>query len=260
MHNKVAFVAAASKGIGFAIANELCSRGLSVVIASRSADNLRHASSTIQGVQPKALIDCCIMDLEDEHSVRSGLENVIRKFGRLDVLVTNSGGLGHGAVSDFDASRWIQALTNKWWSLFWMLSVAVPVMREKSHGAVLNIGSIYSKEPHNGYLLSNSVRLLSSAFLKSLSDEVAADGIRVNQLLCGFVYTERLASHFRDVARLRSITSDAAEAATKNSIPMKRFADPAEIGKTAAFLLSDDASYITGQSLVVDGGLIRTAL
>jgi 3-oxoacyl-[acyl-carrier protein] reductase len=96
--------------------------------------------------------------------------------------------------------------------------------------------------------------------LKSLSDDLAPAGIRINQLLCGYVLTERLGSYFQELGKKQSKRADQAMADITRNIPMKRFARPEEIAKSAAFLLSDDASYITGQSVVIDGGLVRTAL
>lgn len=260
MNGKTALVVAASKGIGKAIATELCSRSVRVIITSRNADNQAKAKADILARHKDAEVHCRVMDLEDEDGTRGVLAKLENEFGTIDFLVANSSTFKVSSVGDLVRADWNTALTAKWWSLYWLVEALVPVMRRNNGGVILNVGSIYSKEPQNGYGISNSVRLFASAFLKSLSDDLAPAGIRVNQLLCGYVLTERLGSYFQELGKRQSKTADDTMADITRNIPMKRFAKPEEIGKVAAFLLSDDASYITGQSLVVDGGLIRTAL
>ena len=133
-------------------------------------------------------------------------------------------------------------------------------MIAKRSGQILLIGSIYTKEPKFGYLLTNSARLLTTAYLKSLSDSVAHYGIRVNQILCGYVATERLLSHFKEMSAIKKINESELKNTIIKDIPMGRFAYPEEIANVANFLVSDTSSYITGQSIVVDGGMIRSAL
>jgi 3-oxoacyl-[acyl-carrier protein] reductase len=260
MNGRTALVVAASKGIGKAIAAELCSRGARVMITSRSAENLTKAKSSILAQNKDGEVHCRVMDLDNEEATKAMLVQAVNELGTIDFLVANSTSFGLSSVGELVRQDWDRALTAKWWSLYWLVEAVVPVMRKHNGGVILNVGSIYSKEPQNGYGISNSVRLLASAFLKSLSDDLAPSGIRVNQLLCGYVHTERLGSYFEDLGRRQGKSSDQAIADVTKNIPMKRFAKPEEIARVAAFLLSDDASYITGQSLAVDGGLIRTAL
>lgn len=255
----VAFVAASSQGIGKAVALELRARGADIVISSRSDVNLQKTESDLKGIPGHGRICRCVVDLEAEASVTSGIEFTIKEFGKIDILIGNSGGFGHRHILGCTTSDWEAAITNKFRSLLWLTQAALPTMQSKGSGVIVNIGSAYSKEPHNGYLLTNSVRLLASAFLKSLADECAPHGIRVNQVLCGYVATDRVKAHFSDIAKLKKISEPLAMKEALEKIPLRRFADPSEIAKAVAFLVGSEASYITGHSLVCDGGLIRTA-
>lgn len=257
---KTAFVAASSQGIGKAIALELCHRGAHVIISSRDPIHLQQAKEEILEIDGSALISTQPIDILDEQQIVEGLQSVINSHGAIDILIANSGGFGHSTMLDAQMEDWEKALTSKFRSLFWLIKAVLPGMRTRQKGVILNIGSVYSKEPHNGYLLTNSVRLMSTAYLKSLSDELAPQGIRVNQILCGYIATDRVKGHFNDIAALKGITYDEAAQNALSAIPLNRFGLPSEVAKAAAFLVSDDASYITGQSIVVDGGVIRTAL
>lgn len=260
LRGRTALVTAASQGIGKAIALELRRRGAHVIVASKDPGRLLLAEQELLRLEGDARVSSRVMDLLDEGAVRTGIEAVLAQQGQIDILVTNSGGLGHRPVMDATNEDWERALTNKFRSLLWLVSGVVPAMRRAGSGVILNVGSIYSKEPKNGYALTNSVRLMATGFLKALSDDLAPHGIRVNQMLCGFVETDRLRSHFEDVARLRGVEYAEAVRSTLADVPMGRFAQPVEIARVAAFLVSDDASYMTGQGVVIDGGMIRTAL
>ena len=232
----VAFVAASSQGIGKAVALELRLRGANIVLTSRNDANLARAESELSSIPGAGRICSRVVDLNVEQSVSDGIAFTLQEFGKINILVGNSGGFGHRALLGCKSEDWEAAITSKFRSLLWLTQAALPGMQAERSGSIVNIGSIYSKETHNGYLLTNSVRLLASAFLKSLSDECAPHGIRVNQVLCGYVATDRVKSHFSDIARIENISEQRAMEEALRKIPMRRFADPAEAAKAVAFL------------------------
>jgi len=258
-NGRVAFVAAASRGLGFAIATELLHEGAKVAICARNSESLRKAEDILEKIRGREFIRSYNVDLHDKQAIRAAIQATNEELGNIDVLVANSGPGSHKNVNEASDLDWENVLTNKFRSLRWLIDDTLPDMIKNNNGSIINIGSIYSKEPYNSYGLVNAVRVLASAYLKTLSDDIAPKGIRVNQLLCGYAETERLKDHFSEISKMRNIDQSNMLELTMQRIPIGRFANPTEIARAAVFLLSDDASYITGHSLAIDGGIIRTA-
>ncbi len=259
--NKNAVVTAGSMGIGFAIARKLYESGANIFLNSRNEDNLNEAIKNIYIPENKNSIEKIIFDINNSSAMNQVVEKVLEKTqDKVDILIANTGTFSHKNFLEASEEEWDIAIESKFKSVFRLVNKILPRMIEKKSGQILLIGSIYTKEPKLGYLLTNSVRLLTTAYLKSLSDSVAKYGIRVNQILCGYVATKRLISHFDEMASIKGIKAEELRNSIVKDIPIGRFAIPEEIANVANFLVSSEASYITGQSIVVDGGLIRTAL
>ncbi len=246
LENRVALVMGASRGIGRAIAAALAREGAKVAIASRSAENLEQAATEIDGVPTPFVADAS--DLDRLASLPAEVE---AKLGPVDILVANTGGPPFGGAFDHDLADWEAAYRSLVLAPRVLAGAVVPGMRERGWGRIVNVGSSSTREPIPGLNLSNSHRMAAVGFLKTLSREVAADGITVNTVATGRFATERLAD--------ASGSLDAAEAVAKQEIPAARLGQPEEYGDLVAFLCSERAAYITGTVIPIDGGLLHSA-
>jgi 3-oxoacyl-[acyl-carrier protein] reductase len=262
-NGKNALILASSSGIGLACAKALYKGGANVFLNSRNVKNLKHAKETIQkqSSKRKNKIVLVSFDLNEKDEVLHGSAKILQLTKhKIDIIVLNSSVYNHKGFLEASEKDWNTAILYKFKSMFWVVNELLPSMIKNKSGHIVHIGSIYTKEPRFGYLLSNSARLLMTGYLKSLADNVALQGIRVNQVLCGYIATERLISHFSEMAKIKNLSKDEVENDIKKDIPMKRFGSPEEVASVVRFLCSDKSSYITGQSIIVDGGLIRTGL
>lgn len=256
LRGKVAFVAAASKGLGRAIAEELAAEGANVAICARGADALGEAAKTIggrHGVEVLALPG----DISDPRQVDTMIQSAIGRFGKIDILVTNAGGPPSGNFESLTAGMWRRAAELTLLSVVNLVRAVLPGMKERGNGRIINVTSIAVKQPVAGLMLSNSLRAAVTGFAKTLANEVAPLGITVNNILPGYTRTERVVELAEAASKREGITSDAALSRWESEIPMGRLGEPEEFASLAAFLASDRASYITGQSIAVDGGWIR---
>lgn len=256
LRGKVAFVAAASKGLGRAIAEELAAEGANVAICARGADALGEAAKTIggrHGVEVLALPG----DISDPRQVDAMIQSAIGRFGKIDILVTNAGGPPSGNFESLTAEMWRRAAELTLLSVVNLVRAVLPGMKERGNGRIINVTSIAVKQPVAGLMLSNSLRAAVTGFAKTLANEVAPLGITVNNILPGYTRTERVVELAEAASKREGITSDAALSRWESEIPMGRLGEPEEFASLAAFLASDRASYITGQSIAVDGGWIR---
>jgi 3-oxoacyl-[acyl-carrier protein] reductase len=196
-------------------------------------------------------------DVSDADDVDALVEATIERYGRLDILVINAGGPPPGQFLDLTPEDWETATRLTLMSAVRLLYAAVPVMKERNEGSVLAITSVTVKQPLPNLMLSNSLRLSIIGLIKTLADELAPFGIRVNGICPGWTRTDRVDQLLQDRA-LRQVSSPEVEAAKiAIDIPLGRMGTPEEFAKAAAFLVSPAASYITGVSLLVDGGMYR---
>jgi len=191
-----------------------------------------------------------------DHAVRTARE----ALGRIDILVTNTGGPPPGPFEDHTAEDWRHAIEQNFESVVNLARAVLPEMKERRWGRILNVTSITVKQPVEGLILSNAIRAGVTGFAKTLSNEAAPFGVTVNCLLPGYTRTERLVDLADAISRRTGGTTDEAYAAWESEIPMGRLGEPEELGALAAFLASEKAGYITGQSVAVDGGWIRGLL
>ena len=237
LEGRVALVGGASRGLGRAVAEELVGEGASVGVCARESDSLRTTADALGALALPA-------DLSVEGEPVRVVDTCAEHFGRLDILVANAGGLPAGGFESFDAEDWRRATALVLASTVELAAAAIPHMRRGGWGRILCITSIVAKRPVDNLLLSNALRPAVAGFAHSLAREVAKDGITVNTILPGFTRTERMIE-----------LNVGAE--TEAEIPLGRLGEPSEFGATAAFLVSERASYITGAAVPVDGGWLR---
>lgn len=256
---RVAVVAAASKGLGRAIAFELANEGASVVMCARGADTLEAARADIAAATG-AEVRAVVADL----AVREQIDRVARAaldaHGRVDILVTNAGGPPAGVFEKHDWDTWERAVHLTLRSAVELTRALLPGMRERKWGRIINVTSIAVKQPVDNLILSNSVRSAVTGFARTLANEVATDGVTVNNILPGYTRTERVEQLAEATAAKEGVAQRDILARFEREIPMRRLGEPNEFAALAAFLASERASYITGQSIAVDGGWIKSLL
>ncbi len=255
LRDRVALVAAGSKGLGRAIALELAAEGAQVVICARGKDALDATVAEIAGAGGRAF--GFVADVSRPADVARLVESARAACGPIDILVTNSGGPRSGTFDVLSPEDWDQATRVLLTSAVELTRAVVPDMRARRWGRILNITSIAAKQPVDGLMLSNSLRAAVTAFARTLANEVAKDGITVNNLLPGYTRTDRVVDLAAQMAAFAGTSPEAVAGRWEAQIPMGRLGEPREFSALAAFLASDRASYITGQSIAVDGGWIR---
>ena len=256
---KVAFVAAASKGLGRAIAEELAAEGAELVINARGADALGEAATAIGRAHGRDVL-ALPGDVSNAEVVDEMARAALARFGRVDILVTNAGGPPSGKFDSLTPEMWQSAVDLTLMSVVNLTRALLPGMKERGWGRVINVTSIAVKQPVDGLMLSNSLRSAVTGFARTLANEVAALGVTVNNILPGYTRTDRVEQLSDAAAKREGITREAALARWESEIPAGRLGEPREFAALAAFLASERASYITGQSIAVDGGWIRTLL
>lgn len=259
LKNRVAIVAAASRGIGFACARELAREGTRVFLCSRDA---QHAADAARRIHTETGGDVAgfACDVTNDTDVEGFVNLAIERGGRVDICVTNAGGPPAKTFAETDLDLFRRAFELNALSAIRFAKLLLPGMLERKWGRIVNVTSVSVKQPIDGLLLSNTVRAGLTGWAKSVSNEVAAHGVTVNNVAPGYTLTERQ----DEVAEARSqalgkpkqdiIDSWAVQA------PIQRMAAPEEIAAAVAFLASERASYITGVTLQVDGGWVRGLL
>lgn len=252
---RVAIVAAGSKGLGRAVAEELSAEGAAVVICARGREALDEACRTITSRGGRAY--GVVADVSEPADAARVVAEAERQFGQVDILVTNSGGPRPGLFDTLSPADWDAATRTLLTSAVEFTRAVLPGMRARRWGRILNITSIAARQPVDNLMLSNSLRAAVIAFAKTLSNEVGAEGITVNNLVPGYTRTERVVELSQHLASTGGTTTEAVFGRWEAEIPMRRLGQPREFAALAAFLASERASYITGQSIAVDGGWIK---
>jgi 3-oxoacyl-[acyl-carrier protein] reductase len=255
LKNKVAAVAAASQGLGYAVARELAAEGARLGICSRSEENIRAAAERI-AAETGAEVFPFVADVSKRGEAIRFVEAVAGKFNRIDILVTNAGGPPPGGFDDVDLDEVTHAFHLTLESAIAMMKTVIPSMREKRWGRVVNMVSFTVKQPELNLLMSNTMRTGLMGFSKSVAREVAPDNVLINCVAPGYTRTERLEELARDIARREGEGIGDVYHDWEKRIPMGRLGLPEELAKVVAFLCSDAASYVTGVTIQVDGGLI----
>lgn len=250
-------VAGASRGLGYGIAKALAADGARVSIGSRSKDAVAAAAKQLS-LESGADVRGYCFDATDAGSILNWATNTRRDFSRIDGLVVNAGGPPTGLFDDFDDDAWLDSFNLTLLSSVRMIRAVLPSMREQGSGSILTLTSSSVKEPIDNLLLSNVMRSGVVSLAKSLSRQLAPENIRVNNLVPGLMYTDRLKSLIASSAERSSKSEEEFMQKHQAGIPMGRYGTIDDFGKAGAFLLSDAASYITGETMIVDGGSMKT--
>lgn len=242
--NKVALVTGASKGIGLATAKGLAAEGAKVVLSARGEKTLMSAVETIRLSGGEAM--GVVADVSKQDDIENLFEELEARFGQADILVANAGGPPPGKAEEVQDDAWLKGFDLTLMSSVRLAKRALPAMKETRWGRIINITSVSIKQPVANLTLSNAFRAGVTGFAKTLSTELAPYGVTVNNVGPGYTATERLQQLF---------TNDEVKHKLLDTIPAKRFGTPEEIAAAALFLASEQAAYMTGQTLIVDGGV-----
>jgi 3-oxoacyl-[acyl-carrier protein] reductase len=241
----VALVMGASKGLGKGVAGALAAEGAQVAIASRSRERIDATVEELEGE-----VAGFVADAGDLDGLTELVAEVETDLGPIDILVANTGGPPLGLALENSIAEWEEAYRSLVLGLRVLTGAVIPRMRERGWGRIVNIGSSSTVEPIPSLTLSNANRLAAVGFLKTLSREVAGDGITVNTIATGKFATDRLAEQYESMEK--------AEETAQETVPAARLGLPEEFGDLVAFLASDRAAYVTGATIPIDGGLLRS--
>lgn len=257
--NKVAMVAGASRGLGYAVARALAEEGAQVSIASRDPDAVAAAGKRIEE-ETGARVLAVAADVSSAHAIEEWHRKTIERFNGIDLLFTNSGGPPPGSALGFDDAAWQKAFELLLMSAVRMIRLVVPSMAARGGGSIVLPTSSSVKEPIANLALSNILRASVAALSKTLANELVAQKIRVNHLIPGRISTDRLRELDESNSKRAGISIEEQQKKMMQTIPMSRYGDPKEFASAAVFLFSDAASYITGATLQADGGQMRGVL
>jgi 3-oxoacyl-[acyl-carrier protein] reductase len=256
LSGKVALVAASSRGLGYAIAHELAAEGAALVMCARGEERLRQAAGEIERATGARVV-ALAADVARPAEVAGLVGRALGELGRVDVLVTNSGGPPPGTFESTGPEAWRSAVDVLLTSAVELARAVLPGMKERRFGRILNVTSITVKQPIENLILSNALRAAVTGMARTLASEVASYGITVNNLLPGYTRTERIVELAEATAARTGRPVDEFEKRLVAEIPARRLGEPRELAALAAFLASERAAYVTGQSIAVDGGWIR---
>ncbi len=256
LKDKIAFVAGASKGLAAATARQLAREGARVAINSRDAARLNAAADSIRA-ETGAQVIALVGDVAVAADVERLIGETARHFGGLDIVITNSGGPPPGRFDELSDEAWLQSVDLLLMSNVRFIRAALPHLRRSSSAAVLNFNSYSVKQPLPNLLLSNSIRLAVVGLVKSLALELGNEGIRFNAILPAFTDTERVRQLLTDRAKRNGATLEEEVKKQSAASPFGRMGTPQEFANVATFLCSPAASYVTGVTLTVDGGMYK---
>jgi 3-oxoacyl-[acyl-carrier protein] reductase len=256
LDGKRALVHAASAGVGRASARALAAAGARVAVASSDEERASDAAGEVASATGAETVGLAA-DLTDEASVREGTARACDSLGGLDVLVTNHPGTDHGSFADHGVAAFDRAYEATVRSTVVAVEAALPALRDGG-GAVVNVVAASAREPPANHVLSNTLRPALYGLSKSLANELAPD-VRVNCACPRGVATDRVEAMVEARAEKEGTTPESVRTDRTDAVPLGRFGEPREFGDCVAFLASDRASFVTGETLAVDGGWLRGA-
>jgi 3-oxoacyl-[acyl-carrier protein] reductase len=256
---RVAVVAAASKGLGLAVAKELAKEGAKVAICSRSREQIESAAKTIRA-QTAADVLAETVDVRDEGQVKAFFAKTYERWGRIDICVTNSGGPPSKLFSETEIDDWHATVDLLLMSAVFLAREALPRMKEQKWGRFVAITSYTVKQPVDGMLLSNSIRAGVTGLVRTLANEYAPYGITVNNVCPGYTATDRIGELAKTMAARRGVSPEEVIAGWEKLIPAGRLGTPEEFAAVVTFLASERAGYVNGASVSIDGGIVRNLI
>lgn len=259
LRGKVAIVAAASKGLGRAVAKELAQEGARVAICARDAAQLERAAGEIRNATGADIL-AQALDVTDYGAVQKFVAAVEERFGRLDICITNAGGPPAKAFADVTVEEWRAAVELTLMSAVYFAKEALPRMQKNRWGRLITITSLSVKQPVDGLLLSNSIRAAVTGMARTLANEYGPHGITVNNVCPGYTRTERLDELAAKMSASEGVDAQKIFERWSAQIPLGRVATPEEFAAVVTFLASERASYVNGVTLAVDGGWVKSLL
>lgn len=255
--DKVAVVMASSKGLGKAIALELAREGAIVIISSRHQKDLELAGREIKQQVPGASVHSKVCDMSKEEDIISFFGAILGEFGKIDILINNTGGPKSGGFGDIGDEDWYASFEQNLLSYIRTIRAVLPSMKEQQFGRIINVSSSSTKEVIDGLILSNTFRAGMVGFAKTLAREVANDNILVNTVGPGRIQTNRITELDQLEADKQQIPIEELTKEKQARLPIGRYGQPEEFAKVVVFLASSANTYMTGQSLVIEGGLLK---
>ncbi len=255
LQNKVALVAASSKGLGYGVARALAGEGAKVSLCSRTLDDVQAAASRLAAeTSAETMASAC--DVRNPDHIQAWVDTTVAAWGQIDCLLVNAGGPPAKTVAEMSDADWQAAFELTLLSSIRMIAAAIPHMR--AGGSILTVTSGSVREPIPRLALSTVMRAGVAGLVKTLADELAGDGIRVNNLVPGRIDTDRVAQLDANTSAKLGISMEEVQKRSLAGIPLGRYGTIDDFGRAGAFLLSPAASYITGATLRVDGGAARS--
>ena len=256
---RVAVIGGGSKGLGRACADSLAQEGATVVICSRNAQELDDAARQIRAATGAEVL-AVPGDLSQLDDIQRLIQSAVDRYGRLDILVANSGGPPEGRAVDTTEETWSRAMEMALSFFIRMGREATPYMRQRQWGRIVNILASTVYQPIDNLVTSGVTRMGAVAYAKSLADEVGRDNILVNNVAPGFLMTERMRHIFDTRSRETGQDIESVLQARASAIPVGRFGRPEELGDFVTYLCSDKNTYVTGTTILVDGGVVRSVM
>ena len=256
LKNRVAIVAASSQGLGKAVALGLAREGADLALCARTESTLLAAADEIRAGTGSRVFSRAV-DVTDPEQVRRFVADTAAEYGRIDICVANAGGPPSKSFAETSIADWQAAANLNLMSTVYLARETLPVMQQRKWGRFIAISSVSVKQPIDGLILSNSVRAGVSGLVKSLSNEYGPYNILVNSVCPGYTATARLGSLSQRLADKEGVSSKEIEGRWAGQTPLRRIGQPEEFANLVVFLASERASYITGVSIAVDGGIVK---
>lgn len=255
---RVAMVAASSKGIGKAIALSLAKEGCRVSICGRDSDSLHKAWRDIAASVPGGEVLASPCDVTKNEDLEAWHRGTAEQWGPVDILVTNTGGPPAARFLDLTEEQWRSGINSTLFNVLRLSRLVIPEMREKKWGRIVHLSSLAAKQPIDLLTISSTLRAGISALTKTMANQFAADRILVNAVLPGHVLTDRQIHLNQIRSKEEGVSAEEYATRVQKTIPLGRYAEAREIGDVVAFLCGERASYLTGATIQVDGGVIQS--
>lgn len=259
LKGRVAMVAAASKGLGLACARSLLREGCRVSICSRNEQALLATAASLSAdLSADGEVIAIPADVSSTSDLESWHQSTLRAFGDVDILVTNTGGPPVRRFMELEDDDWKRGVESTLMNVVRLSRLVIPAMRQRRHGRIIHLTSLVARQPVDELTISSTLRAGLSGLTRTMASQFGPDGITVNAILTGHFATDRQFALADAHVREKGITREEYFEKSALEIPLRRFGDPGELGDIVAFLASDRAAYITGASIPVDGGAIRS--